>query len=118
MLRIVYRASDHDPVIIGLDVCDAIAPVFDELTVTPDTLWPANHKYVDVTASVVVSDNFDPNPTVTLVSVTSNEPDNENGNGDGNTVDDIVVVDDFTLPTARRTGRKWNWTALHHHVSG
>ena len=22
----VYRASDHDPVIIGLDVCDEIAP--------------------------------------------------------------------------------------------
>ena len=113
----VYRASDHDPVIIGLDVCDAIAPVFDELTVTPDTLWPANHKYVDVTASVVVSDNFDPNPTVTLVSVTSNEPDNENGNGDGNTVDDIVVVDDFHFQlraerAGNGTGRLYTITYL------
>ena len=90
-----FRYSDHDPVIIGLDVCDAIAPVFDELTVTPDILWPANHKYVDVIATVIVSDNFDPNPSITLVSVTSNEPDNENGNGDGNTIDDVVLVDDF-----------------------
>ena len=49
-----YRSSDHDPVIIGLNVCDEIAPTFDELTVTPEVLWPANHKYVDVTATVVV----------------------------------------------------------------
>ena len=90
-----YRASDHDPVITGLDVCDEIAPTFDELSVTPDELWPANHKYVDVEATVVVSDNFDENPTITLVSVESDEPDDAPGNGDGNTVNDIVIVDDF-----------------------
>ncbi len=78
--------------IIGLDVCDEIAPTIDALSVTPKELWPANHKYVDVAATVTVSDNFDPNPTVTLVSVTSNEPDN--GEGDGNTINDIVVIDD------------------------
>ncbi len=85
-----YRSSDHDPVIIGLDVCDEIAPTIDALSVSPDTLWPANHKYVDVTATIEVSDNFDPNPTIE-VSITSNEPDN--GEDDGDTVDDIVVVD-------------------------
>jgi len=98
-----YRSSDHDPVIVGLDVCDEIAPTFDELSVSPDTLWPANHKYVDVTATVVVSDNFDPNPTVELVSVVSNEPDN--GDDDGDTVNDIVIVDDFTFQLrAERSG--------------
>ena len=98
-----YRSSDHDPVIVGLNVCDEIAPTFDEVSVSPDTLWPANHKYVDVTATVVVSDNFDPNPTVTLVSVTSNEPDN--GDDDGDTVDDIVIVDDFHFQLrAERSG--------------
>ncbi|MCB2178571.1 ExeM/NucH family extracellular endonuclease [bacterium] len=90
-----YRSSDHDPVIVGLDVCDEIAPVFDSLTATPDMLWPANHKYVDVTVEFTVSDNFDPNPTVTLVSVTSNEPDD--GLGDGDTPDDIVIIDDFNF---------------------
>ncbi len=90
-----YRSSDHDPVIVGLDVCDEIAPTFDEVSVSPDTLWPPNHKYVDVTATVVVSDNFDPSPTITLVSVTSNEPDN--GLGDGDTPNDIVIVDDFNF---------------------
>jgi hypothetical protein len=98
-----YRSSDHDPVIVGLDVCDEIAPTFDEVSVTPDVLWPPNHKYVDVTATVVVSDNFDPNPTVTLVEVTSNEPDN--GLGDGDTPNDIVIVDDFHFQLrAERSG--------------
>lgn len=96
-----YRSSDHDPVIVGLDVCDEIAPIVD-VSVTPDMLWPANHEYVTVDASVSVSD-FDPNPTVTLVSVTSNEPDN--GTGDGDTGNDIVIVDDDTFQLrAERSG--------------
>jgi predicted extracellular nuclease len=98
-----YRSSDHDPVIVGLDLCEATPPQFDTLAVTPEVLWPANHKYVDVVATVAVSDNFDPSPTVTLVSVTSNEPDN--GEDDGNTVDDIVIVDDYEFKLrAERSG--------------
>ncbi len=98
-----FRVSDHDPVMIGLDLCEEIAPTFDTLSVTPNTLWPANHKYVDVVATVEVSDNFDPNPTVTLVSVTSNEPDD--GLGDGDTANDIVIVDDFHFQLrAERSG--------------
>ncbi len=89
-----YRSSDHDPVLIGLDVCDEIAPTM-EITLSTESLWPANHKYVDVTATVIASDNFDPNPTVTLLSVTSSEADDENG--DGSTVDYIVIIDDYTF---------------------
>ena len=92
-----FRTSDHDPVIVGLNVCDEIAPTFDALSVSPDILWSPNHKYADVTATVMVSDNFDTNPTITLVSVTSNEPDNAPGMDDGNTTDDIVIVDDFNF---------------------
>jgi predicted extracellular nuclease len=97
-----YRSSDHDPVIVGLNACDEIAPTL-SVTVTPDMLWPPNHKYVEVQATVTASDNFDPNPTVTLVSVTSNEPDN--GEDDGNTVNDIVIVDQDTFKLrAERSG--------------
>ncbi|MEN8114550.1 MAG: ExeM/NucH family extracellular endonuclease [Actinomycetota bacterium] len=97
-----YRSSDHDPVIVGLDVCDEIAPTID-VTVTPDELWPPKHQYVDVTATVTTADNFDPNPTVTLVSVVSNEPDN--GEDDGDTIDDIVIIDDYTFQLrAERSG--------------
>ena len=98
-----YRSSDHDPVIVGLNVCDEIAPTIDALSVTPSVLWPPNHKYVNVEASISVSDNFDTNPTVTLLSVTSSEPDN--GKGDGNTINDIVIVDDFNFKLrAERSG--------------
>lgn len=98
-----FRYSDHDPVIIGLNVCDEIAPVFEEVSVSPDSLWPANHKYMAVVATVVVSDNFDLNPTVTLVSITSNEPDD--GLDDGDTANDILIVDDFHFKLrAERSG--------------
>lgn len=98
-----YRASDHDPVIVGLNLCtDEIPPTLD-VTVSPDTLWPPNHKYVTVQATVDISDNIDPTPTLTLVSVTSNEPDD--GLGDGDTPDDIVIVDEFTFELrAERSG--------------
>ncbi len=73
------------------------------LTATPKTLWPPNHKYVEVKINASVFDICDPNPTVTLVSATSNEPDN--GLGDGNTVNDIIVVNNFTLMLrAERSG--------------
>ena len=97
-----YRSSDHDPVIVGLGVCDEIAPTL-EVSVSPDTLWPPNHKYVRITAAVTASDNFDPNPVIRLVSVSSNETDN--GLDDGDTPVDIVIIDDFTFDLrAERSG--------------
>ena len=69
-------------------VVDTIAPDI-SVTVSPDTLWPPNHKMVDITAAVTVNDICDAAPTVVLTSVTSDEPDNAIGIGDGNTVNDI-----------------------------
>jgi len=85
-----FRSSDHDPVVVGL--CEATPPVVD-VSVTPDQLWPPNHKYRDVEATVSVTD-ADPNATVTLLSVTSNEPDSVNR---GDKPNDIVIVDDFNF---------------------
>jgi hypothetical protein len=97
-----FRSSDHDPVIVGLSVCDEIPPEL-AVTVNPAVLWPPKHQYTTVVATVEAWDNFDPNPTITLVSVTSNEPDN--GLGDGDKPDDIVILDDFTiLLRAERSG--------------
>ena len=90
-----YRSSDHDAVIVGLAVCDdEIAPTLD-ISASPELLWPANHKYVDVKVAVEAKDNIDPDPDVTLVSITSNEPDN--GLGDGDTPNDIVILNDFNF---------------------
>jgi hypothetical protein len=54
-------------------------------------------------ATVIVSDNFDPNPLVELVSVTSSEADE--GLGDGDFPEDIVIMDDFNfMLRAERSG--------------
>lgn len=87
---------------VTVTVVDTTPP---ELTVslTPDSLWPPNHKYVQVEATVTAQDAGDPSPTITFISVTSNEPDN--GKGDGNTVNDIVVLGDYTFKfRAERSG--------------
>lgn len=52
------------------------------ITLTPDTLWPANHRLAPVSANVRATDDTDPNPTVTLLSITSSEPDTGTGDGD------------------------------------
>ncbi|MDX1613864.1 MAG: ExeM/NucH family extracellular endonuclease [Candidatus Promineifilaceae bacterium] len=97
-----YRSSDHDPVLVGLDVCDEIAPTLD-VVMTPDLLWPPNHQYINVSPIIDVADNFDTDVTVTLLSVTSNEPDN--GLGDGDTENDIVILGDGTVDLrAERSG--------------
>ena len=65
-----------------LQILDVQAPTV-SLSVTPNVLWPPDHKFVNVTATITATDNCDPNPTVTLVSITSNEPDTGFlGNGD------------------------------------
>jgi hypothetical protein len=72
-------------------------------TATPDTLWPPNHKYVEVKICATAYDICDPSPTISFVSITSNEPDN--GLGDGDTANDIVIVNDFTFNLrAERSG--------------
>ena len=70
------------------------------VSVSPNNLWPPNHRYVSVTATAIVSAACGP-VTVALISVTSNEPDN--GLGDGDTPMDIVIVDDsnFQLRSER-----------------
>ena len=80
-----------------------------DLTVvlSPTVLWPPNHKLVEIKASIAVRDVCDPNPTVRLVSITSNEPDN--GQGDGDTTGDsqgaALGTDDRTfLLRSERSG--------------
>ena len=87
---------------VTVTVVDTTPPEI-TVSVTPDSLWPPNHKCVIVEANVTVQDAGDPSPTVTFVSVTSNEP--NNGKGDGNTINDIVIIDDYTFEfIAERSG--------------
>jgi len=81
----------HKTVDIGADELVDKTPPKLTVKVSPEFLWPANHKYVTVKATVNVSDNLDPSPTFTLKSVVSNEPDK--GIGDGDPANDIVIID-------------------------
>jgi probable HAF family extracellular repeat protein len=67
------------------------------VSVSPSVLWPPNHKYVTVQANVTATDDSGVDPTVELISVTSNEPDNALGDDDGNTTNDILNVDKYTF---------------------
>ena len=66
-----------------------ITPPVLNVSVTPTTLWPVNHKMVEITVTMSVTDDFDPNPVVKLESITSNE--GQNSFGDGNTSPDIEI---------------------------
>lgn len=73
-----YRASDHDPVIVGLDlngppVCSAAIP-------DPEVIWPPNHKMVPVSVLGVTDPEGDPT-TITIDEIWQDEPVNDAGDG-------------------------------------
>jgi len=75
------------------------------LSVSPDTLWPPNHKMVLIAVTVAATDECDPNPGVALKSINMNEGDETNTydpnyddtTADGNTTDDIQVDADGNI---------------------
>jgi predicted extracellular nuclease len=90
-----FRVSDHDPVIVGLCTPPSLT-----VTVSPESLWPPNHKYVTIQAAFDATADVS---SITLLSITSNEPDN--GQGDGDMPNDIVIVDNDTFKLrAERSG--------------
>ncbi len=68
-----------DPGVLGstatthVTVRDTTPPAL-SVSLSPNVLWPPNHKFVPITANIQVSDICDPSPRVVLVSITSNEP--------------------------------------------
>ena len=77
---------DNVSVIGNGTVVDTTPPTI-SVALSPNQIWPPNHKLVTVQAAVTVSDDCDPAPAVVLTSIESNEPDN--GLGDGDKPDDI-----------------------------
>lgn len=82
-----FRASDHDPVIVG--ICESTPPVV-SVTVTPNLLTPLDHQLIEVTTNASAGDR-DPSVAFALLGVTSSEPDSGLGNGD--LPGDIEIVD-------------------------
>jgi hypothetical protein len=90
----ILTATDE----VDITVVDTTPPDI-TVSLSKDMLWPPNHKYKTITATVTVTDICDPTPIFMLVSITSNEPDNAKGIGDGNTVNDIAEADVGTEDT-------------------
>ena len=82
--------SDSDTV--KITVKDSTPPEITIMSITPNILWPPNHKMVNVEIEVMWSDNCDPNPSISVI-VTSNESANDDGVGDGNTETDWEILD-------------------------
>jgi len=73
----------------NVTVIDSTPPVITGAAVDKPTLWPPNHRMVDVTVNYAATDNC--GTVGAVLSVSSNEP--VNGKGDGNTAPDWEVVD-------------------------
>lgn len=84
-LKVTDKAGATATDEVTVTVVDTQPPVV-TLRMSPDHLWPPNHKMQNVHAVLDIQD-CDPAPMVQLVSVRSNEPDN--GLGDGDTASDI-----------------------------
>jgi len=79
---------DSNPDTVDITVIDQTPPEI-TLSVSPDTLWPPNHKMVLITPTITATDNCDPDPVIELISITMNEE--EKTKGKGHTADDIYV---------------------------
>lgn len=88
------------------------APPTLRVTLSPNLLWPPNHNLVTVAATVAASDSCDADPSIALVSITSNEPDN--GLGDGDQPNDIQAVGGGPIPF----GTDVRWFLLRAERSG
>ena len=76
-------------------------PVCSNAVACQPTLWPPNHSYHEVEICGVTDPEGDP-VTITVTSVTQDEP--VNGIGDGNTCPDARIVDGRASVRAERTG--------------
>ncbi len=94
--------ADEDEVVIHVQ--NATAPQVILIAVEKNSLWPPNHKMVDVGLSYIVSDNGDPNPVV-ATRVTSDEPTaSAPGAGGSRHAPDAVIDGDDVLLRSERSG--------------
>ncbi len=128
-----YDVGTTDVVVTCEDACNTVIETcqvavvdVESPTITvelaPSTLWPPNHRMIDVEANVMLADNCDM-PTFLLTSVSSNEADN--GQGDGNTVNDIQNAEvntsdlQFSLRAERAGGGNGRiYTAIYTATDG
>jgi hypothetical protein len=83
-------------------ITDTNKPVIKKVCATPNVLWPANHKLVEVNLTALVQDCG--STKWKIISVSSSEP--VTGRGDGNTSPDWQICGDHKVKLrAERSGR-------------
>jgi len=84
-------------------VIDTLPPVFTSASVTPNVLWPPNHKMIPVQVTAAATDMCGA-VTTKIKSITSNQ--SPRGKGSGHTSSDWKITGDLTAQLrAERTGR-------------
>ncbi len=78
-----YRASDHDPVLVGLAPA---GPTCSTATASPDVLWPPNHQFVPISLLGVTSSGG--SVTLTVTGIRQDEAVDAPGDLDGHTSPD------------------------------
>ncbi len=88
----------------SVTVADRTPPIINRLSVTPNVLWPPNHKMRAVAVQAVAADGCDAaKPSCRITAISSNEP--VNGLGDGNTESDWKITGPLTAELrAERSG--------------
>ncbi len=87
LLEVTDKAGATDSNEITVTVEDTTPPEI-ELSVTPNILWPPNGKMIEITPACIASDICDPEPGISLVGITMNEPGN---------ADDIRIDSDGSI---------------------
>ncbi len=73
-----FRSSDHDPVIVGLDL--NAPPVCGTAVASQTSLWPPNHQFVDISILGVTDPDGDPF-TITITAIMQDEAVNAPNSG-------------------------------------
>jgi hypothetical protein len=103
-----FRSSDHDPVIVGLNLD---APICGTAVASMTSLWPPNHRFVDITVLGVTDPNGDPF-TITITAIMQDEA--VNAPDSGNTDPDGMGVGTSTAQVrAERVGDGGNGRVYH-----
>lgn len=94
-LRVTDRFDNVDVAEAVVSVVDTTSPSL-QVELSPDVLWPPNHRPVTVRATAG-ADDLCSTATVALQSVVSDEPDDAPGDADGSTTGDVAGVEGGTL---------------------
>lgn len=107
-----YRSSDHDAVLIGLSICEEVAPEA-EVTLAQKSQFRRSRTYVVIEATVDATDNFTSEPMVELISFTASST---SARKKSHSEKNIVIIDDthFLVKRGRAMrGHGETYTAIY-----